>query len=172
MTMEYNWNCGVCDHTNAKGTDICLSCHSSAFLSSVDIKKRKSKLINGKLIDDRNDTSFRAAAYEVKFTLWATKVSHGGDEVARSFGQRFWCFGIVVVIISFLLALILFTEDAGYRFFIQLFSLAPCYDVRNFCLGKTTYIDRIGTPAIRKHLVIRWFGALLDVCVWYLLITI
>tara|TARA_Y100000782_G_scaffold112480_1_gene142791 strand:- start:1290 stop:1802 length:513 start_codon:yes stop_codon:yes gene_type:complete len=170
--MEYNWNCGVCDHTNSKGTDICLNCNSSAFLSSGNIEKRKAMFINGNLIDDRNDKSFKAVAYEVKFTLWATKVSHGENEVARRFGQRFWYFGIIVVIISFLFALVLFTEDAAHRFFIQIFSLVPCFDVRSFCMGKTTYIDHIGTPAIRKNLVIRWFGVFLDLCAWYILLTI
>jgi len=168
--MEYDWSCGVCGCPNVSGTDTCSNCHSSAFLSSNEINERKGMLERGEAIDDRNDTSLKAAAIEVQLTLWAARVSQGESPVARKLGTGFWYFGLLITALCFIAALVEFTETAGQRFVTQALSLIPCYEVRNVLLGRTICFKGSHITAIRKNLVARWMVLLVGVIAWYVML--
>lgn len=168
MSMKYKWMCRVCEHYNQAGTDLCENCSSAAELSTIEIAERKQAIREGVDFDDRTPDQLIPLTREPS---WSIEVSMGKNAIARKVGDIIFYAAIFLSLVALLISSIQLKKFDWYYLAAAGMSIGIAFDIRNFCRGRTTYME-VSWPATRTNTYIRWLGLVLDVLLLYFALTI
>lgn len=168
MEINYKWTCSVCDSLNRPEDHYCLRCNSAAELSAVEIEERQFALANGIRFNDKLSQPPEPRTPLGKISALAVSISMGQNQTARQIGT----ISFYTIVGVMLLSLVIVAPNIQSHIPRSIGCIFCAFEVKNFCIGKTTYIDRLATKATPSNTFLRWLGFVFDLGFLIFLLTL
>ncbi|TCK17648.1 hypothetical protein DFR30_0883 [Thiogranum longum] len=155
--MDYEWVCNVCRALNESEAHSCRKCNAPAELNQFEIVELRKKLAEGEVIQPLT----RSSSPSLNRYYWFVEVSDGKNFVARTIGNTVWWLGLGMLA-AMLLVKVLLPESLDIEWIAIPLIFLGILEIRNFSLGKETFLGYVVTPATEENAVWRWLGLVLD----------